>query len=129
MESFSDQFKNRSKEIDISLGISNVPLKSNETVPIPKYVEQPTGPLYAIYKRTPAGYNRILFSGLTKKEADYKYEYLNRVEVKKRERAEANAHEKGFEYNPTSAEIVIFDVVEMGTAQESPYWNPKEHTI
>ena len=129
MESFSEQFKNRSKEIDISLGISNVPLKSNETVPEPKYVEQPTGPLYAIYKRAPTGYNRILFSGLTKKEADYKYEYLNRVEQKKRERDEANAYEKGFEYKPEAAEIIMFDVVEMGTAQENPYWNPKERMI
>ena len=84
---------------------------------------------FAIYKRTPEGRNKVLFTGLTKKEADHKFDYLNTVEQAKRRRKEIEMNDKGLEYVVEAKDITLFDVVEIGTVQENPYWNPLKIVI
>jgi hypothetical protein len=75
--------------------------------------EVPVGDLYAVYRRSNKGHNRIVMFNLPKQEADRWAEKMNLAEQEERSK-----------YGLKKSEVFLFDSVLQDSPEESLYWNP-----
>lgn len=115
---FAQRLKAKSQEIDAHL------LIPRDAVVAPVSVEQPSGPLYCVKKRTNKAYNKTVYFNLTEDEARLRCAALNQQEQKKRSDFVSSRHNQGLEARFDV--VTMYDVVEQETEQENPFWNPKK---
>ena len=108
------RFEKIVKEIDAEYGRSKA--QAAPVAPPPSKEEAllvPSGDVYAVYRRSNKGRNKIVLFNLPKADAEA---YSSSLNLKEREKRRA--------MSMLPEEVFLYDVVKQGTEQEDPYWNP-----